>query len=55
MRKDVSLDDSRKAMLDVIEGVAKEPPSKSEVDRIRTKVLKDMNSPSTTRSAWLCS
>ena len=41
VRKDVSLDEVRKLMLDVIEGVAKEPPSKNEVDRIRTKVLKE--------------
>jgi zinc protease len=41
VRKDVSLDEVRKIMLDVIEGVAKEPPSKNEVDRIRAKVLKE--------------
>jgi zinc protease len=41
MRKENSLEDARKTMLDVIDGVIKEPPSKSEVDRIKTKVLKD--------------
>jgi zinc protease len=41
VRKENSLEDVRKTMLDVIDGVIKEPPSKSEVDRIRTKMLKD--------------
>jgi zinc protease len=41
VRKDGSLDDARKAMLDVLDGVAKEPPSKEEVDRVRTRMLKD--------------
>jgi zinc protease len=43
VRKENSLDDVRKTMLDVIDGVVKEPPSKSEVDRIRTKMLKDFD------------
>ncbi len=43
VRKENSLDDVRKIMLDVIDGVVKEPPSKSEVDRIRTKLLKEFD------------
>lgn len=41
VRKENSLDEVRKIMLEVLDGVVKEPPSKSEVDRIRTKALKD--------------
>ena len=41
VRKEGSLDDVRKTMIDVLDGVAKEPPSKEEVDRIRTRMLKD--------------
>ncbi len=41
VRKEHSLEEVRKIMLDVIDGVVKEPPSKSEVDRIRTKAIKD--------------
>jgi zinc protease len=43
VRKENSLEDVRKTMLDVIDGVVKEPPSKSEVDRIRTKMLKNFD------------
>ncbi len=35
-----SLDDARNAMLQTIDGVIKEPPSKEEVDRARTRLLK---------------
>jgi len=41
VRKEGSLDDVRKTMIEVLDGVAKEPPSKEEVDRIRTRMLKD--------------
>jgi zinc protease len=41
VRKEGSLDDVRKTMIDVLDGVAKEPPSKEEVDRVRTRMLKD--------------
>lgn len=43
VRKENSLEDVRKTMLDVLDGVVKEPPSKSEVDRMRTKFLKDFD------------
>ena len=36
------LDDAEKTMLSVIDGVVKEPPSKDEVDRARTRLLKDI-------------
>ena len=41
VNKNDSLDEVRKTMLDVIEGVIKEPPSKEEVDRARTRQLKE--------------
>ena len=41
VRKEGSLDDVRKTMTEVLDGVAKEPPSKEEVDRVRTRMLKD--------------
>ena len=34
---------ARTAMLDTIDGVVKEPPSKEEVDRARTRLIKDMD------------
>src|SRR5580700_10610019 len=39
LRKEGSLDDVEKTMQGVIEGVVKEPPSKDEVDRARTRLL----------------
>jgi zinc protease len=39
IRKDASLDDLQKELLSVIDGVVKEPPSKDEVDRARTRIL----------------
>ena len=42
LRKDGSLDDAEKTMLSVIDGVVKEPPSKDEVDRARTRLLKNI-------------
>jgi zinc protease len=42
VRKDGSLDDVEKVMLDVIGGIAKEPPSKEEVDRARTRIIKNL-------------
>ncbi len=41
-RKDGNLDDAEKTMLKVIDGVIKEPPSKDEVDRARTRLLKNI-------------
>jgi len=49
VRKDGSLDDVRKTMENVLDNVAKEPPSKEEVERIITRRKKDfellINSP----------
>jgi len=42
VQKDGSLADVEKTMLSVIEGVVKEPPSKEEVDRARTRLLKNI-------------
>ncbi len=43
LNKTDSLDAARTAMLDTIDGVVKEPPSKEEVDRARTRLLKDID------------
>jgi len=43
VRKEGSLDDVRQTILRVVDEVAKEPPSKEEVDRIRTSQLKDFD------------
>lgn len=43
LNKTDSLDDARKTMLDTIDSVVKEPPSKDEVDRARTRILKDVD------------
>jgi len=37
-----SIDDARKILLDTIEGFVKEPPSKEEVDRVKTRLLKNI-------------
>ena len=41
--KDKSLDDAEKTMLSVIDGLIKEPPSKEEVDRANTRLLKNID------------
>src|SRR5580692_4609236 len=43
LNKTDSLEAARTAMLDTIDGVVKEPPSKEEVDRARTRLIKDMD------------
>jgi zinc protease len=43
VRKDGSLEDVEKTMRSGIEGIAKEPPTKEEVDRARTRLLKDID------------
>jgi zinc protease len=43
LRKTDSLDDARKTLLDVIAAVATEPPSKEEVDRAKTRLLKNID------------
>ncbi len=42
LRKDGSLDDVEKTLQGVIDGVVKEPPSKDEVDRARTRLLNNI-------------
>ncbi|HVP00556.1 MAG TPA: pitrilysin family protein [Bryobacteraceae bacterium] len=42
LRKEGSLDDVEKTMLSVIDGVVKEPPSKEEVERAKTRLLKNI-------------
>ena len=41
--KDKSLDDAEKTMLGVIDGLISEPPSKEEVDRAKTRLLKNID------------
>ena len=43
LRSTDSIEDARKTMLDVIGAVAKEPPSKEEVDRAKTRLLKNID------------
>ncbi len=43
VRKDGNLADVEKTMLDVLDGIVKEPPSKDEVDRAKTRILKDID------------
>ncbi|MDQ1471294.1 MAG: zinc protease [Bryobacterales bacterium] len=43
MSKTDSIDDARNIMLDTIAGVIKEPPSKEEVDRARTRLVKEVD------------
>jgi len=43
LNKTDSLEATRTAMLDTIDGVVKEPPSKEEVDRARTRLVKEMD------------
>jgi zinc protease len=42
LRQDQSLDDAKQILLKVVEGVASEPPSKEEVERAKTRLLKNM-------------
>jgi len=43
LRNTDSMDDARKTLLDVIAAVANEPPSKEEVDRAKTRLLKNID------------
>src|SRR5271170_4462594 len=43
LNKTDSLEAARTAMLDTIDGVVKEPPSKEEVDRARNRLMKDVD------------
>jgi zinc protease len=42
LTKEQNLDDARNTMLKVIEDIGKEPPTKEEVERARSKMLKDL-------------
>jgi zinc protease len=42
LRQDQSLDEARQTLLKVVEGVASEPPSKEEVERAKTRLLKNI-------------
>jgi len=43
LSKQDSMEDARKITIDTVEALAKEPPSKEEVDRARTRLLKDID------------
>jgi len=43
LNKADSVDEARKSLLDAIDGVVKTPPTREEVDRARTKLLKDID------------
>jgi zinc protease len=42
LRQDQSLDDAKQIMLKEVEGLAKEPPTKEEVERAKTRLLKNI-------------
>ena len=42
LRQDQSLDDARQALLKTVEGLVNEPPSKEEVERVKTRLLKQI-------------
>ena len=43
LRKDGNVQDVEKSLFDVVEGILKEPPSKEEVERAKTRLLKDID------------
>lgn len=43
LNKTDSIDEARKIMLDTIEGVVKQPPTKEEVDRAQARLLRDID------------
>jgi zinc protease len=43
VRQDGSIDEARDLLLKTVEGVAKEPPSKEEVERAKTRILKQFD------------
>ncbi len=43
VREDQSLDDAKQMLLKTVEGVVNEPPSKEEVDRAKTRILKQID------------
>jgi zinc protease len=42
LRQEQSIEDARKLLIGTVEGLVKEPPTKDEVERIKTKYLKQM-------------
>ncbi len=42
MRQEQSADEARKILIDTVEGLVKEPPTKEEVERVKTKMLKQI-------------
>jgi zinc protease len=42
LRQEQSIEDARKILLSTVEGLVKEPPTKEEVERIKTKYLKQL-------------
>jgi zinc protease len=42
LKQDQSLEEAKQAMLKVIEGIASEPPTKEEVERAKTRILKNI-------------
>ncbi|HXB75746.1 MAG TPA: pitrilysin family protein [Candidatus Acidoferrales bacterium] len=43
LRQEQSLDDARQTMLKTVEGLVNEPPTKEEVDRVKTRLLKQID------------
>ena len=43
LRQDQSIDDARQTLLSTIEGLASEPPTEPEVDRAKTRILKQLD------------
>jgi zinc protease len=43
LRQEQSLDDAKQALLQVVEDVTKEPPSKEEVERVKTRLLRQID------------
>ena len=43
LRQEQSMDDARQALLKVVEEMVKEPPTKEEVDRVKTRLLKQID------------
>jgi len=42
LRPDQSIDEARQILINTVEGLAKEPPTKDEVERVKTRILKNV-------------
>ena len=42
LKLDQSLDDARQILLKIVEGIPAEPPTKEEVERVKTRLLKNI-------------